>query len=373
MQNTDGWAPADYRRALDAWRETAPKHDSEIFAQPRKTNPRHAEKAARMRLLLMYRDPPLSEPVQSNWRTTPANDNQKPEDFFVERRLEVTPSLPEIERVFVPARDGEVPVVTFRHVREARLADGRFTHVEAGVISWPVAGDFEIREINGARFIHRLAGLCFSDGTHVEKAQRIAPGGGVEDFDWRLAAGAMRFTTEKETVVKRAAVAREHQIRANLRIASLFGIDELHEPPKGGRKKKKGARLSRSEARRLLAEAYAKPAPEVKKIPDGMPMATEDLGSIFMGIVKHPSGKPGATDWQDFATLSDFATAWDAVVKSLPEADVRVLECAMSAKSLAEIGRDAVGASDSFAERAGRLALEAANDNLSSRLRKIAA
>lgn len=104
-----------------------------------------------------------------------------------------------------------------------------------------------------------------------------------------------------------------------------------------------------------------------------MPMATDDLSAIFMSLVKRPSGNSGASNWQDFATLSDFATAWTSVLDALPEVDKLVLEVAMTAGSLAEIGRVAVGASDGFAERAGRLALDVANDNLALGLKKIAA
>lgn len=367
MLKTDGWTPTDYRCALEAWRSTAPQRDSAIFANVRQSKPRHAAKALRLRPLLAFRDPPGDESLQTNWRTLPANDNGKPIDFFTERRHEVTPSVEEILRATTD-RDG-LMVVEFTETREARLSGGKYEHAQRDRLSWPISGDFEI---SGGK-IRRLGRLHFSNGTHTERAQRRTPDG-VEDFEARLPVGAMMFTAEKQTRERRSAQEADELLASNLRIAGLFGIDEVFEPLPSGRRKRTGKRISKADARHIILDALNGPsAPTIKKCPDGMPMATDDLACIFMSIVKRASAKSGASEWQDFASLKEYSEAWQSVIDGLPAIDRAVLEAAMEARSLAEIGRTAVHASEGYAERAGRLALEAANDNLRAGIEKIAA
>lgn len=147
------WLAADYRAALEAWRATAPDTDSEIFGRPRQSAPRHAEKARRYRDMLTFRSPPTGEPIASNWRTLPDNDNAAPADFTSERRIETVPSEAEI----VASIEDFDETVKFSVRREARLAGGKFTRVPRGTLHWPVDGDFELgTDCDGNNVIARL-------------------------------------------------------------------------------------------------------------------------------------------------------------------------------------------------------------------------
>ncbi|MDI5929606.1 hypothetical protein QBK93_33880 [Rhizobium leguminosarum] len=365
------WLAADYRAALEAWRATAPKTDSEIFGSSRQKAPRHAEKARLYRNILTFRSPPSGEPLESNWRTLPANDNTPPTDFTSERRIETVPSEEEI----VAAVENFDEIAKFEVRREARLADGKFTHVPRRSLNWPVDGDFEIGvDADGKRVVVRLGKYHFSNGRHQERAYRVSPDGGVEPYSARLPAGAMRYTTEEQATVKGSAH-QAHAREANLRIADIFGFHELYEPAPSRRKKRTGRNYTRDEAVAMLEQAKANTPvmPTVRKLPDGLPLVTKDLASIFMSLQKRPSGRGHLHAWEDFATRLDAKAAWQRVIAELPAGTIEVLEAALDAKSMADVGRIAVGASDSYAERAGKAALEAANDNLTAAMRKIAA
>ncbi|MBY3515720.1 hypothetical protein ACCS67_15870 [Rhizobium brockwellii] len=371
LTTNPSWLAADYRAALEAWRATAPETDSEIFGRPRQSAPRHAEKARRYRDMLTFRSPPTGEPIASNWRTLPANDNAAPADFTSERRIETVPSEAEI----VASIEHFDETVKFSVHREARLAGGKFTRVPRGTLHWPVDGDFELgTDCDGNNVIARLGRYHFSNGQHTEKAYCVSPDGGVEAYAARLPTGAMRYTTEEQAAVKGSANAT-HVRAGNLRIADIFGFDELYEPLPGSRNKRKGRHYTRDEAAIMLDAAKANTSimPRVKRLPDGLPLATKDIAAIFMSLVKRPTGRGYLHAWEDFAMKTDAKTAWDRVVEDLPKGTLEVLEAAMAAQSMADIGRIAVGASDAYAARAGKAALEAANDNLMAAIKKVAA
>lgn len=360
------WTPSSYRAALAAWRVNAPANDSDIMPTPRKGKSRHVALTTRLRPLLVYRDPPAGEVLQSNWRTRPDNDNRPPNDFSSERGQEISPTDDEMMAA--------VAKIDFHDRKEARLHDGKFHHVPAGRIDHPTGEGVEWGvDRDGKPVVVRLGRLRFSNGKHTERAVRRAVGGGVEDYAARIPTGGLRYSSQKQTRVlgpKHASFTKA----ANLRVADWFGYHELYEPVPGKRKKTRGKLVSKATERQWLAEAIANTPmlPEVKKLPDGLPIGTKDLGALFLSFGKSATKSGGQASWEDFATRLSYAAAWQQVRDELPDETVAVLDAAMEATSMIDIGR-AVGASESYAERAGKRALEAANDNLAAAMQIMAA
>jgi hypothetical protein len=109
---TDKRTPEEHRAAVEAWRATVLKHDSQILGRKLKTEkPRHRGFSELSALLAMRNrpdgvlegvataDPPA--PVRTNWKLAPANDNQPPDEGFgTERAVEYVPSEQELKNSY---------------------------------------------------------------------------------------------------------------------------------------------------------------------------------------------------------------------------------------------------------------------------------
>lgn len=106
-------------------------------------------------------------------------------------------------------------------------------------------------------------------------------------------------------------------------------------------------------------------------LPAGLPLATKDLGGLFMSFEMALTGRT-STPWPDIASRLDAATAWQHVRDEVAPESITVLDAAMEAASMEDIG-SSIGATGTYAARAGRRALEAANDDLARAMQKHAA
>lgn len=122
---------------------------------------------------------------------------------------------------------------------------------------------------------------------------------------------------------------------------------------------------SHAETKAMLAEAYANT--NMDKVtftyyPDGLPCGSQKLSQVFPGMVKTCTAESGSMMWQDIVSATD-RDVWAATVDSLTADDRQVLEAARSAGNMSDIGMS-MGFAGKTAERRGKRALIAANDNL---------
>ncbi|RVO41352.1 hypothetical protein CN093_08800 [Sinorhizobium meliloti] len=275
------------------------------------------------------------EPVQTNWATVPANDNN-PEDIEgmrLERRWRMKPSIEEI-------------------MRSVRADDV---------------------ERNDAGQIVRIGRLRFSDGTQTEQAFKLTIDGKVVPFQARMPVGAMLGTKDAAESQLGGEEDSAHVTASNRYFADM--LDTLPPRYKAGGKRKRGAASNHEEAKRELAEAYANT--DMSKVtftryPDGLPCGSARVADSFLGMQKGKKGESGSMMWQDIVSARLDRDMWAATVDSLMHSDKRVLDAAASAKSMRQVG-ESLGFSGKNAERRGKRALIAANDNLMSAIEAYAA
>lgn len=290
--------------------------------------PRHASLAEQLKALLAYRARPEGqiEPVKTNWRTQPANDNTPAPDMRIERRLEIVPSIQAIE-----GEMGKPPV---------RNESGQVVAIGA---------------------------LRFSDGTQTERAYTNGPEGKVIQYDMRLPVGAMMHTLERQA--KEAGGKGETHYETNASngyFADILGTAPARHKP-GRRNKKKGKSYTADESRAMLADAYRNTPtlPPVTRFPPGLPCGGAKVADSFVGMKKAARGESGAIAWQDLATLKSHRHMWAETVAYLTKNDVDTLDKAMNARTLADLGG---GRSKRTALRRGKERLLVANDNLRAAL-----
>jgi hypothetical protein len=308
--------------------------------------------AEQLTALMSYRNAPdhEPEPLQSNWTTTPANDNADPEevaDFGVERNLLVTPSVVEI----------------MRQVRLGPVERGAVAPVRKGL---PPASQGPIVGVGRLRF---------SDGTQTEKAYTVGPDGDMIQYDRQMETGAMLYTVEKPHT---AAGGRGYS-EADLARSNAFHADVLNTAAARyvrRTKRRNGPSLTPAQSRALIDEAIANTPvmPPVKRYAAGLPCGSERVGDSFVAFQKVPSGESGSVAWEDVAWTIENAKVWRNVRKALRSRDVAVLDAAMRAQNFEEVGV-AAGQSPLYANKrgGGRRALLAANENLTAAIRKFAA
>ncbi|WP_411036144.1 hypothetical protein [Shinella sp. BYT-45] len=360
----------EHRAAVEAWRETAPRNDSEIFGRRLKADkPRHRD-LTELSALLAMRNRPIGvaegvpgEPaptVSSNWRTIPANDNRAPEEGFDrEAAVEYVPSIDAIETAMAKVR------MVYR-AAPMMLAGGRHEVRRASreIEAIPVDGDVEFgTHIDDEGKAHRvtvgIGKLRFSDGTQTERGHRLIMDKVVE-ADIRMPVGAMLGCREKATREKGA----ETDVSSTNAHYRWMVPGRVATTPK--LRPKKGERLafSHEETKRMLADAYANTAvmPEIKRYPDGFPASPTNLRQLFIGGRKGKNGESGSQAWQDIYTEKENRDQFQRGLDAMADEHVRLLTEAMSAKSLGELGV-ARGFKGRHAIDAGRRLLVAANDN----------
>ena len=297
---------------------------------------RHASLAEQLKGVLAYRGRPETdapiEPMQTNWRATPANDNDREViELAQDRKRIVTPSIAEIMK---------------------QVEDG------------PV-------ETNDAGQIIAIGRLQFSDGTQTERAYRRTIDGKLERYQARMPVGAMLNSRDAADVALGSG-AIDHG-GSNSFFQAVFKTDP-HQYVTSG-KRRKGQNFTNEEAQAMLDEATANTVamPAITKCPDGLPYGTARVADNFIGMKKATKANGGSIAWQDLSTLMTERESWAAVMASLPTEDKEVLDFTAEAKTMTEIGQS-VGMSQEYARRkGGKRRLMAANDNLMAAIRKAAA
>ncbi|GAJ91025.1 hypothetical protein [Rhizobium rhizogenes] len=330
----------EHRAEVEVWRASAPKNDHEIFGRKVKAEkPRHRD-LSELSALLAMRSRPIgvaegvdvtvepTSPIATNWRLVPANDNELPhEDAGVERVVEVIPSVDMI----------------MREVWEDDIEYG--LHIDE----------------NGKRHkvITRIGKLRFSDGSQTEKGQKLVLDK-VVDADIKMPVGAMLGCREKSARDKGA----EIDTTGSNAYYRWMVKGRVATPPKLTPKKGERFAISKAEARKILADAYANTPvlPQTKVCPDGLPYAPSNLRQLFIGGRKGKKGESGSQAWQDIYTQKENRETFNRGLDAMQDAHVRVLNEAMTAKSLSELG-EARGYCGRHAVDAGRRLLRAANDN----------
>jgi hypothetical protein len=286
--------------------------------------------------MLAYRNRPEGEPepVQTNWSTVAANDNN-PED-----------------------------VVDLRHERDLRMTPS------VDEIMHSVAMN-EV-ERNEAGQVVRIGKIRFSDGTQTEKADALGIDGDVITIDARMPVGAMLGTREKSERAAGGAIAQSFTKMSNNYFADLLGTGAHRYLPRTVRRN--GTNRTAEQSREDLAQAIANTAtmPNVKRYPDALPCGQKNAADAFLGMRITPSGKGGSMAWDDLATKSEARRQWREVLRDLRDEDRAVLDVAMEAKNMREIGIT-LGAWGKTAERKGKRALIAANDNIAAAIKKYVA
>lgn len=291
---------------------------------------RHGSLSEQLAALMAYRNRPEGpvEPIGSNWTVVPANDDISVKALSHERDIRMTPSVDEIMR----------QVAT---------------------------GDVE-KNAKGQTI--RIGNLHFSDGTQTEKAFKRTGGRSVAEVNVVMPVGAMLGCREQ---AERASGGKGHdgayRRRSNEYFADSLGVDV---PSKAkGKARQNGPGYSRDEMQAMLAEAIAntKSMPAVKRYPAGLPATRELVSEHFNGMKVSATGQAGGAAWEDISGAIVQREIWDAALAEMRGEDVAVLDAAMAADKLSDLGGEAP---ERTAIRRGGKRLMAANDNLSAALRK---
>jgi hypothetical protein len=361
-----------HRAEVEAWRVTAPKQDHQIFGRATKTEkPRHRD-LAELSALLAMRSRPIgvaegvdgaSTPsISTNWRTVAANDNDVPDEGFgTERAVEFEPSLGLVE--------AEIEQLPVKHRAEPMIrGGGKPLWMGQGskreVHAIPLGGDVIYgthTDDHGKehQVIVRIGRLRFSDGSQTEKGQKLVLDK-VVDADIKMLVGSMLGSREKSSRDKGA----ELDTTGSNAHYRWMVRGRTATPPKLHPKRVDRLVISREEARKMLADAYANTPvlPETKVGPDGYPYGPTNLRQLFIGGRKGKNGESGSQAWQDIFTEKENRETFQRGLDAMQDANVRVLTEAISAKSLGELG-EARGLRGRHAIDAGRRLLRAANDD----------
>lgn len=296
---------------------------------------RNASLAEQLAGLMAYRNRPEGpiEPMGSNWSTVASNDNASADeiaDLSQERELRMTPSVKEIMR-----------------------------QVETGDV-----------EKNAKGQTIRIGNLHFSDGMQTEKAFKRGADGKVTEYDRVMPIGAMLGCREKaETALGGKGYSGAYLKRSNAYFAASLDTDMPTSVKRS--KRRNGAGHSKEALRAMLDEAIANTAvmPEVKHFPAGLPSAGERVADSFNGMKVSVTGGSSSIAWQDISGAIIQREIWDAALEEMKAEDVATLDRAMEAKTLADLSEGKKGGN---AFVVGKKRLEAANDNLSAALKKVA-
>lgn len=289
--------------------------------------------AEQLQALIAYRSRPEGEyqPMQSNWTTTPANDNADPEemaDMRTERRVNMRP--------------------TVDYIMEQVATDDV--------------------ERNEAGQVIRMGKLRFSDGTQRERGYRLGVDGSAEPVMLRMPAGAMLGASEKQERALGGDENPQEVTASNRYFEDMLGARHRHIP---SGKPRPGKAYSHAESKAMLVEAYANTPvlPAVTKYPTGLPSAGARVSDSFLGMQKAACADTGAIAWEDISTAMADRDIWAEALAELSERDRQTLDDALTAKTFAGISP---GGTIRGARKRGKRMLLAANDNLQNILQRAA-
>jgi hypothetical protein len=310
--------------------------------------------AEQLTALLEFRNRPDSppDPLQSSWTTDPSqvviekaieDDGEPAVKFEEDLLLEITPSIRQI-------------------VREVEKGEVTYGTPRGGEKRSPVVG---------------IGKLKFSDGEDHERAYKRGIDGEVVAYMRKMPAGAMLGATEKTG-------AAHGSSSPNVVTISNTNITHRLQPVTGKRivargytpavrKRRKGRSISPDQSRTLIAEAIANTPvlPPVTVCPPGIASGTARYSDQFIGMKVGSTGKGGAPNWVDFYMAGRDHEEWMETIGEVEGKHAAVLNAALSARTLQEVGV-AAGQSAKYAayNGGGKRALIAANDNLSAAIKK---
>lgn len=299
---------------------------------------RHKSLAAAMSALLAYKNRPEGEPVpvKTNWSLVASNDNE-PEvvaEMSYERIQLTTPSVAEIMR---QVATGDVE----------RNDDGQ---------------------------IIRIGRLRFSNGNQMERGFKIGPGGEVVGTELRMPVGAMLGCHDRPHTPVGGGDNPQEVTASNAYFNDMFGVAPRRRQPARKKYKRNGPGFSHTDAKAMLADAYANTPvlPPVTRCPPGLPAAGGRIADSFVGMKKAGKGDTGSTAWESIATALVDREIWRAALAELSDRDRQTLDAVVHgrARSMTDLVPHLRGG-NAFA--AGKRRLEAANENISAILKKVAA
>lgn len=318
---------------------------------------RHKSLATAMSALLAYKNRPEGEPVpvKTNWSLTPANDNE-PEvvaEMRTERRIQILPTVEEI----------------MRQVASGDIERGEPTEMT-------IVKDGKTKSVKVPGPILRIGKLRFSNGSQITRGHKIGPDGGAIGTELRMPVGAMFGGGERETRALGGDENPQEVNASNRYFEEMFGV--------AGKKRVTGRKniprtgdVSHADRMRMLADAYANTPilPPITNCPPGLPTAGTRIADSFLGMQKAGKGDTGSTSWEGIATALVDREIWAQAMDELSERDRQTLDAVVHgrARTYEEVGL-CLGQAKEYARRkGGKLAVEAANDNLASSLNKFAA
>lgn len=295
---------------------------------------RHSSLADQLAALRRFATEPdhVPEPLQTNWSTTVANDNN-PEDvegLHTERRWRMKPSVQEVMR-----------------------------QAATGIVHRNDAGQVVV-----------IGKLRFSDGTQTEAGHKLVMDK-VVAAQIRMPVGALLGTKDAEEGQLGGDEDPQHIATSNGYFAEV--LDTLPHRYKPGGKRRRGKNFTNTESKAILAEAYANT--DMSKVtftrcPDALPCGAPKAADSFLGMQKGKKGESGSVMWQDIVTAMADRKEWFDALDGLKDKDRATLEAAKSAKTYVDVASKGTPRRTAF--RQGKARLIAANDNLMDAINKIA-
>ncbi|XKM40340.1 hypothetical protein A4U53_030900 [Rhizobium ruizarguesonis] len=312
---------------------------------------RHSSLAEQLEAIRAFVQQPdhAPEPLQSNWATVAANDNDPEEvaDLKHDRKRLVTPSVAEIMR---NVKEGEA--VRSETTTEMTTYNGveHKTHTVRGPIT-------------------RIGRLRFSDGAQTERAFRYTIDGKLEEYAARMPAGAMLGCRDKVDVALGGDENPQEVVDSNEYFSEMLNTKKPRYVS-GRRHKGERVNLTHEEAKAELAAAYA--GADMSKVtftryPDGLPCGSAKVADSFLGMQKTTSAGGGSVMWQDIVSQREERKEWLDAVSGMADKHFDILTLATKSSSLKQIGM-ARGFKGQYAIEAGKRLLVAANDNLENAL-----
>jgi len=364
------WMPNDGPSCFwRAWAEMVwaamPANDSEIFGRTAITSsPKNKHLATRLKPMLAWRK--ISTPITppgTNWMQ-PDNDNYKEGEERPATNHERRIRPGDTDRELISFINKAGPVTVRKH---AKLNGGGELEAMPTDLTWQTVTDKtnrrgEVTKSHNA--IVRAGKLRLANGKTTALCS-------VKRTDIRIEEGTILYQPDKfgETLGPKPALVEK--VRAASYWASLFKVDRetVIETDEDGKERPvfiKGGKMRRTvliteeEQRELLAGAL----PPITYYPDGLPRGSEDIAGQFVGgWVSQTKGKAPPERWEDMADELARRDEFERQVAALPPEQRRALDMATTAANFKEVG-ETFGKVDKAAERHGKKALIAANDNL---------
>lgn len=383
----NSWRPSTYRAALHAWELNTSETDGQLMPKARLSKRKlTTEQEKRFAPLRMFVNEVPDVALSSNWNVIPDNDNYTQTETEIEdenhnpvsewkpeRSHEITPSISAMEHALedIDVRYRKEPSM----LSGGRLEAKRSQRNEEAI---PVSGDLE-RNRHGQ--IVRIGNLRFAGADEhginpTEWVECVGDGGAVMLKRLRARTGAMLHSKERRDDIK------ETTDTDALKSSNDYYQNFVLSSPKRSKAKQRAVKrvkddmpnpplpptsMSFEEARAWAGLPFVK-----KDKQAALPAAPKRLADLFIGCKKADCHGGGSQAWSDISTALVSKEIWTVAMSRLSETDVVSLSAVRDAQTYADVGK-AHGHTGSYAEKAGKRLLMAANDNLGELIKKIAA